>query len=162
MAEMKNENDAKHLIEQYITRVLKGTVVWCSKRLLGIVFDLGEDNAYANFWGQTKCIHGRCETGPFSGLLASSPGRFGSGAKPVSWLRTNFWTSIFQTFQTEVLKVLWSNVFWLNKPVPLSKKNNNNKKKTRPPPISHCTFRKRLSVGLSVGRNPFGFNLFLP
>ena len=57
----------------------------------------------------------------FSGLLASSPGCFGGGAKPASWLRTNFSTTVFQTFQTEVLKVSWSNVFWLNKPVPLSK-----------------------------------------
>ena len=42
----------------------------------------------------------------FSGLLAISPGRFDGGAKLANWLRTNFSTSIFQTFQTEVLKGL--------------------------------------------------------
>ena len=42
----------------------------------------------------------------FSALLASSPGCFGGGAKLANWLRTNFSTSIFQTFQTEVLKGL--------------------------------------------------------
>lgn len=42
----------------------------------------------------------------FSGLLAISPGRFDGGAKLANRLRTNFSTSIFQTFQTEVLKGL--------------------------------------------------------
>ena len=50
--------------------------------------------------------YGSCESNQFSGLLAISPGRFDGGAKLANWLPTNFSTSIFQTFQTEVLKGL--------------------------------------------------------
>ena len=50
--------------------------------------------------------YGSCDSNQFSGLLVSSPGRFGGGAKLANCIRTNFSTGIFQTFQTEVLKGL--------------------------------------------------------